>query len=119
LSDTPEILPAGSWGTIHLSAAEIVPGTTYEVRTDYGGGRLSPGVSVTTAIWADVAPPIDIVDFRDISAVVSCYKGVPANPIEYYDLQPEVPDHLVNFRDIAGAVNAYKGLPYPHSLPCP
>jgi len=119
LSDSPEVHAPGAWGTIHVTGAEIVPATTYEVRSDYGAGRLSAGVSVTTAVWADVVAPIGLVDFSDVSAVVDCFKGLFVNPLERCDLQPQVPDHLVDFADVSEAVNAFKGLPYPFSVPCP
>ena len=114
------------WGTLTVIHEEIVPAVPYAVEAYYEGGTVSAQTWATTAKWGDVVgmtntdPPDGDVSFRDIGAVVACYKHLTtAPPLYRCDMHPAAPDGDVNFLDIGAAVQGYKHVPYPHPTPEP
>jgi hypothetical protein len=120
LTGTPFFQSSGAWGTAHVRGPLIAPSKTYQVESDYGGGSVSPAVSVTTAVWADVVSPFGTVNFADISGVVSTFAGSAGAPtLQRSDLVPLTPDRLANFQDISACVLVFQGAVYPYPDPCP
>ncbi|MBI1826805.1 MAG: hypothetical protein HY287_11165 [Planctomycetes bacterium] len=117
LVGNPVSLTPTQWGTIILADENIVPSTTYVVRTESVMGMSAPA-SATMMDWADVVPTIGLVNISDIAAIVDNFKNVPtAPPLERCDLGPATPDGIVNISDVADAVDAFKALPYPFPGP--
>ena len=133
LRQTAFFQTGSDWSTVYVSDHDIVPETTYSVRTDFGtfgNPRLSDPVLATTNIWGDivgefVAPEWTTADgtadFLDISASVECFKNAPtAPPGAWCDIYPAYPDGVIDFNDIAATVSGFTGLPYPFDEPqCP
>jgi hypothetical protein len=108
-------------GLVHFYGAIIVPGATYEVRacTAVDGVCSEPPLTVQTAIFGDVVPPLGIgqPNFIDISAVVTKFQGTNPAAISKTraQMQPNVLNTSanVNFLDISEVVHAFQGFPYP------
>jgi hypothetical protein len=123
------------WGTVLVSSEEIVPGTSYEVRCDYGEfGQCPDGAAATTGMWGDVVgdfiggqwtPANGTVDFNDITSIVDAFKHLPiAPPVAAADLVGPSgaecdPDLAIDFLDIGAGVEAFKGYSYWESTSCP
>lgn len=127
LQCSPHYTQWDAWGTLSVSAAEIVPGAQYTVQVIEAGcetnneGSYSPPLSVPTGLWGDVIAPAQR-NFADISAVVGKFQDKPAAVGKSRaDLAPNIPDRIVNFSDISVCVNAFMGLAYPYAGPatCP
>ena len=126
LGDAPVFAPAEDWGTLVVVHEQIVPEVQYAVVAQFDDGKASSLVWATTSVWGDVVgvaptdPPDGNVSFRDIGAVVACYKHLTtAPPLYRCDMHPATPDGNVNFLDIGAAVQGYKTIPYPFPGPCP
>jgi len=122
LSDTPQYRLPSAWGTITVSAVEIEPSTTYEVRTDCGavpGDLVSNAVSATTWVWGDTTNSAG-VNFADITKTVDAFRETPGITIESTDLSgPSCnPQYVVNFADITANVDAFRGVLY-RTVQCP
>lgn len=105
-------------GLVNLYGAIVVPGATYEIRNCASTtGPCSPPLTVSTAVWGDVAAPFGAgqPNFGDISAVVGAFQGAPTK--SRTQLQPNVPNPMngVNFGDISACVTAFQGGSYPNS----
>lgn len=121
----------GSLGVLSISGENVVPGATFTIRTissqcDVSDATLFSGPELlSTSQWGDTVaefnnqtqsfdPPNGISDFRDISALVECFKNTTkAPPLEWCDLAPGIPDQILNFSDIQRAVEAFKDFDYP------
>ncbi len=115
---------------LHVYDEAIVPSATYTVdairercRPDYEP-NYSDAVIPDTTLWGDIcgasfgAPPNDVVDFTDITAVVEKYKNTPGAPIKSRaDVAGELPDQLVDFVDITYVIEAFSGSTYPFDVP--
>ena len=81
-------------------------------------------------MWGDIAPPINNVNFGDISKAVSSFKSIPFDPDysgganKWRSMLREnegAPDQPINFTDISMTVNAFKVIAYSEDGPtaCP
>ena len=120
LTDSPTYLPANEWGTVLVGDDAIVPDVTYAVVADHDDGVASAPAVLSTPRFGDLVPPFGVVDFSDVAASVSAFKGTSCVvTVEQADLFPAEPDGILNFNDIAMAVTAFVGRPYPFGGPCP
>jgi hypothetical protein len=132
LVDNPVFRTIEVWGTVYAGDLNVVPSTTYEVRTDFGSPSipsLSEATVIVTPPWGDAvgeftgtewSPADGVVNFNDISAVVDRFKDLPsAPPLAWCDNYPESPDGVISFDDISQTVDAYRGLPCPFDGPDP
>jgi hypothetical protein len=120
---------------IGVFGAEIVPSSTYEVRSYHSSCKGSEGscssvfgpVTMLTRRSGDAArdynPPATTSqpDGNDVGAVVNKFKKTPGSPSNRSALlQPNVPDPGgdVGANDIGGTVDAFKGAAYAYSGPC-
>jgi hypothetical protein len=125
---------------ITISGCEIVPDTVYEIQAVAGpcdvleAQNFSLPLVLPTASWGDVVgsfdaeaqmwtPPNGVGNFSDIQATVLGFQQSPtAAPIDWLDLEPQIPNGVVNFGDILQAVQGgFQSAPYPFSSPaeCP
>ena len=136
LAPAPVFQTFDAWGTLLVYEERIVPGTSYEVRCDYGepgSPLLSPPLSVMTSRWGDTAGdfaddewalPDGTVDFDDISSLVDAFRHSPTAPLLHRaDLVGAsssrcIPNLNVDFLDISAAVDAFKGYDYWESTSC-
>ncbi len=123
-------------GVIHVTAAEIVPSSTYQVQS------VSPACMGTEGTCMDVSTPLQITTTRsgdivelfnppdssnqpdaiDIAQLVNKFKSLPGAPIKASaQLQPNLPElnASINALDITACVDAFKGYAYAFSGPCP
>jgi len=114
-----------SWGTVSVSAADVVPGARYAIQMIEAGcdlideGSYSGPLNVPTAVWGDVTAPVNVTNFTDIFAIVVKFQDKPgAVSKPYADLQPNIPNRVVNFLDVSQDVAAFQSKPYPFSGPC-
>jgi hypothetical protein len=124
-------------GLLHVSDDEIVPNALYEVQaidctTDPGNeANYSAPLPVGTSIWGDTVgdcsvvpctPPDGVVNFVDISSIVSKFSNQPGALIKARsDLDPDTTNRIIDFVDISRIVDAFRGIPYPFDGPdeCP
>lgn len=126
---------------LHVFHEAIVPGASYQV--DVLGefcdpltvADLSPGLMVSTALWADITSTFDlntqswgapdnVVNVTsDVVAMIAKFVSDPTAPKKVrVDLDPAVPDGVISVVEIALAVDAFRGLPFPYeptAVPCP
>jgi len=116
LAATPVFRTPAQWGTVHARGCGLIPGATYNVRTDCGTGLSNP-VSVTTYPWGDVNNQ-NGVDLDDILLVLDGFAGVfVLVPLQACDLYPCVPNGGIDLDDILTVLDAFAGIPY--SAVCP
>jgi hypothetical protein len=123
-------------GVLHVTGAEIVPSSEYEVQVIAEGCdtsneiNFSSGLMIRTARWGDIVEPLQAPspaaltqpNIQDVAAVVDKFKGVASAPIKARsDLAPDDPNGIVNIIDVANTVDAFKNFAYPYSGPasCP
>jgi len=127
---------------LHVSDAEIVPSSIYEVQSIAEGldinneGNYSFVGTMATARWGDVTAPfstpsgLQLPDYGDISVLVNKFKGAAGAPVKARALlagsDPEGRGIIslsddVGFMHIAACYDAFSGLGYPYSgpEPCP
>ena len=125
LVDAPVYRLPEAWGTLRISDAEIIPATTYTVRSICAVGTESTGVDATTWLWADANNSGIPVDFDDILCVLDGFAGMFGNGCSLYseDLEGNVPNGIIDFDDVLAALNAFAGYGYfdnpTHVDPCP
>lgn len=106
------------WGTVYLADADIIPETTYQIQSDFGGGVTSFVAAMPTGQWGDVVAPFGVVDFRDVGGTIDGFKELPtAPPVTRTDLDPQRPDFVVNFADIGATLDAFRGVVFPYVPP--
>lgn len=145
----PHYMDWSTVGSLHVYGSEILPSSVYDVQAvaiaclpSVEANYSLPPLSVTTARWADVAPPyqqtcavsgctpctaVDCVsqpDALDIVSMVNKFKSLAGAPSKVEaQLQPDAPDPLddLNALDIVVAVGAFKGFGYAYAGPtaCP
>jgi hypothetical protein len=128
---TPEHSDWASMGVSHITGAEIVPRSTYDIRTvsseceDLAEPECySDPLTVMTQKWGDIVAAFGGAgqpNFLDISAAVDKFKALPGAPIKARcQQQANVPNPAVpiNFLDISACVDSFMGKPYPFSGPC-
>jgi hypothetical protein len=117
VTNMPVYQTPGTWGTVIVTDEEIIPETTYEVRSECGVYLSDPG-SATTFIWGDVDKN-GIVDGDDIIAMVYGYAGdFSLASFENLNMFPCVPDDIIDVDDIVQLVYAFGGFGYPCGTPC-
>ncbi len=112
LADVPVFQTPVAWGEVLFSGTEVVPGRSYHLQAEFGGGSLTDLASVTTWIWGDVDDN-GAVNLGDALVIVQGFQGDFSNAsLEAVDLWPCAPDGIVNFEDIQRAVLAFQGQTY-------
>jgi hypothetical protein len=122
-------------GLVNVLGAEIVPSSTYEVRT-YGSdckgsegscGNVSAPVIVTTRRAGDIAtpfqgaPPLTQPNAVDVANVVNKFRNLAGSPSKVVSqVQPNFPDPNadINAIDIVTVVDNQRGFGYTYSGPC-
>jgi hypothetical protein len=125
---------------LHVSGAEIVPSSVYEVQSIAEGldvnveSNYSSPMTIATARWSDVsipfAPPATTTqpDQSDNTALVVKFRsqqGAMSKPRAL--LAGAAPSGIpsleldVSFTEIAAVIDAFRGFPYPYAgpVPCP
>lgn len=121
-SDRAFLTPV-EWGEVSVSGPEIIPDSTYRVRTVCGSDGLPSAVSspadAKTWIWCDVNKD-GSVSIDDLTMVIQASQGeLPADTIlEDFDLAPCAPDGVVDDADIEAAQSALRGGSFPCDVPC-
>ncbi len=123
-------------GLVHVTGAEVVPSSAYEI-VNVGGlcmGNedgcvfVSEPLAIVTARHGDVVAPFNPPDPStqpdavDVASLVNKFKNAPGAPSKTSaQLQPNVPNLNADqdALDIAACVDAFKGFAYPFSGPCP
>lgn len=135
LQCTPYYHDWSSEGVVHVVGAEILPSSTYSLRSYLGScagheeacDAVSPSNSALTTRFGDVAAPFFPSsgiqpDALDVVGVVDAFRGVSGAPSKRFaQIQPNVVEvnALVNALDITNVVNAFLGEGYPFTGPCP
>lgn len=108
LDSTPVFQTPAQWDTVFVSGAEILPSTTYEIRTERGG-LLSPQVAATTWKWGDTDDN-GVVNLADAFAIVLAFQGnLGQIALETADVEPCIPNGVVNLADVQAAVLRFQG----------
>ncbi len=134
-----------SFGTIHVSGPQIVPGATYEITVVDSSCNLcevdsfrpeSTAVLVTSA-WGDVAGSFRGIDQTwsapdgnvsvsfDVVAILDKFKNVPTAPKKARaDISPNPVEGKITIVDVTRALDAFSGAPFPFApvdptTPCP
>ncbi|MHC5108812.1 MAG: S8 family serine peptidase [Planctomycetota bacterium] len=111
LVETAQFQAADQWGAFSLADSEIVPGTEYRVRAEYGSYG-SNDIPVTTWGWGDVDHS-GVVNFTDILLAAQVFQGQRNMAgVETADNAPCTPNGLVNFEDILRTVQAFQGMTF-------
>jgi hypothetical protein len=122
-------------GLLHVTGAEIVPSSVYEVEvfgsTCEGNESTCAAVSAPVPmytrrsgdVWPAYNPPVNITqpDALDVAQIVNKLKALLGAPIKAIaQLQPNLPElnANVNALDIAAVVDAVRQIRYPFSGPC-
>ncbi len=122
LAPTPVFQMSDVWGTINVSAAEILPSTSYMIQIDSGTPGtpiLSTPVVVTTAPFGEVdgAPG---VDSDDIACTLAAFQGnFEECSLWATDVGGCTPNATVDLDDILFVINAFDGQPFSCPVPCP
>lgn len=124
LGTEPVFLMPSTWGTTTISAAEIVPDSTYNVQAviDVDGEQVySDLTTVYTWVWGDVDHN-ESASLADVFLIVKAFQGDFSNvSLELADLEPCIPNGDVNFADIQQGVLAFQGVSFEEtgcSVPC-
>lgn len=137
---TPHYQDWNSLGLLHVTGAEIVPSSVYEVQSIEQGlnvnieSNYSDPIIIHTGRWGDVAypysPPVTTAqpNALDHAALATKFRSAPGAMSKPRALlvgtgMSEIPNLTldVGFADIAASVDAYRGSPYPYAgpQPCP
>ncbi len=136
LQCAPHYMDWGTVGLVHVTGAEIVPSSVYEVQVIDEAcavedeGSYSDPLTVVTSRWGDVGEPFNPPstttqpNFGDISELVNKFKSAVGAPIKVRALlQPNIPVMEVDlsFAEISAGVDAFKSRAYPFPGPtdCP
>jgi len=134
LQCTPYYTDWTTIGLLHLTGAEIVPSSWYDIQTVPAGcdtnseANFSSPLRVVTARWGDIEAPFSPPDgsqqpdVTDISALVNKFKNATGAPIKARAaLVGNIPDlgADIDFGHISACVDAFKGVPYPSPGPGP
>ena len=122
-------------GVLHVTGAEIIPSSYYDVQTvsqvcigaEVGCADVSNALRIDTTRWGDVEipynPPSPTTqpDVGDIAALVNKFRSAAGAPIKARALLAgQVPDLVLDlsFAHIAACVDAFRGNPYVYAGPC-
>ncbi len=124
-------------GPVNVGDCETSPGQTYLIDAIEAGADINDPAQYSNALFLStvqlfgdvigsqlMAPPDGVRNFKDISAVVAAFQGMPTEPYARLDLvggtaTPEVPDWLdISFADINAAVSGFQSASYPYASPC-
>jgi len=138
LQCTPYYHDWGSEGVFHVTGAEIVPSSEYDVVSfalscmgnEDTCAAVSPPLRLTTARSGDVEVPFQLPppaplsqpDVIDVAQLVNKFKNLPGAPVKAIaQLQSNLPELNadINVMDILAAVDAMKQKAYAFSGPCP
>jgi cysteine-rich repeat protein len=136
LQCTPYYHDWANEGRFHVTGAEIIPSSFYDLETlastcmgiEDTCADVSDPVRLFTARWGDVtpqyAPPAltSQPDGLDVTQLVNRFKNVPEIPSKAVtQLQPNLPELNgdINGLDIVAVVDAAEGFAYPYGGPCP
>ena len=112
---------------VHVTGAEIIPSSTYELRVRSDACGDSAPLTLTTARGGDVFAPFNPPSTSpqpegpDVAAVVNKYKNLPgaiAKSIAQVNSNAPNPSADIDGLDVATVVDAVKGFAYPYSGPC-
>lgn len=122
LVDTPVFQTSASWGTIRVGDEEVIPLTSYDVRSDVRlpaePVNLSVPATAATWLWGD-ANNNGSVNIFDIVCVLDGFQATFTQCTLYGDdLMGTVPNRAINIFDIVAVLDAFSGLPYPDADPC-
>lgn len=123
---------ADYWGSevIHVTGAEIVPSSTYELHVCANDActNASCPVTVTTARAGDIAPPfqgpppLDCPNALDVTAAVNKFRNLAGAPVKAIaQVQPNFsdPNADTNAIDLVTVVDNCRGFGYTYTGPCP
>jgi len=122
------LTPAEWKSPLYVTGVAVAPNRDYLVSVELPDGTRSAPVRVSTGPWGDITGPDGpdhpdgVTDFRDITAVVSCFLAEPGAPtMAQCDLEPAEPNYVVDFKDISAAVDAFLTGTYPYDtvVDCP
>jgi hypothetical protein len=136
LQCTPYYHDWANEGRFHVTGAEIIPSSFYDLETlastcmgiEDTCADVSDPVRLFTARWSDVtpqyAPPAVITqpDSLDVTVLVAKFKSEPGSPSKAVtQLQPNLPELNadINALDLVAVVDAVKGFAYSFAGPCP
>jgi len=122
LGPEPYYKLSSQWGTVKLHGANIVPNTSYRVRTQVdspSGIARSATTTGTTRIWGDVDGDSD-ADGIDVTGSVNAFRHLSGAPpfeganVWGQGLTPCVPDDSgdIDALDITVTVDAFRGFPF-------
>lgn len=121
LTSEPEFLTPAQWGTVHVTAASIVPSTSYLVYVDCGtagSAELSLPGSATTWAWGDVNGD-GLIDSEDVSLVLAATLEDPRGESVFsMDTAGCEPNRIVDADDVIFVLAASQGAAFPCDLPC-
>jgi len=122
LVDTPVFQSSASWGTIQVGDEEMIPSTSYDVRSDVRlpaePVNLSVPATAATWLWGDSNNNAGV----NIFDIICILEGFQANfsicTLYGDDLMGTVPNRAINIFDITAVLDAFGGTPYPDADPC-
>ncbi len=122
LVDTPVFQTSEEWGTVLVGDREIIPFTTYEVRSDVRlpaePENLSLPTTATTWHYGD-GNDSGSVDVFDIVCVLDGFQSLFGQcSLFSTDQMGTAPDRLINIFDIIAVLDAFGGMSYPETDPC-
>jgi hypothetical protein len=123
VGEEPVFMTPSEWGQVYVTGRDVVPSTTYSVRTVCGAqddsGVTSAPVGATTWRWGDVTND-GYVFFDDITRVIDGSMGVFPDGViaQTLDLAPCTPDGVIDELDVGAVQDAYRDIPFPCEMPC-
>lgn len=110
-------------GRIHIYGDVIVPGSLYDVRGCNPQTTCSaPALRIATAKFGDVIPPLNVVNFQDVSAELAKFQSSPSGPSKTRaKLAASVPNlnTPIGFQDISSCVSAFQSKPFKNVVTTP
>jgi hypothetical protein len=124
--------------TLHVTGAEVVPSSLYEVRqlsiicqgNESNCTAVSAPLIIRTSRWGDVQSPFQqpapaVLTQPNITDVAACVDKFKLNAptaliMARTDVNPGIPNHKVDIADVASIVDGFKNLAYPFTIAsCP
>jgi hypothetical protein len=117
LGEAPYWATPEEWENVYPHGEEIIPGSTYRISADYGGGPTET-VELRTFAWGDVNDDGG-VNVADVLLIIAGYQHDFSNaPLHAVDLMSCTPDGVVGLSDVMAAIGAYQGKDYADTI-CP
>ncbi len=137
LQCTPSYQDFSSMGLIHVTGAETVPSSSYDVQTfgvscmgvESGCTDVSTPLRINTTRRGDIFPPFQAPsparltqpDGLDLAVIFNKFRlrpGAPIKPVAQLQANFAEPNFDVNALDVVNCVDGFKGFAYPYSGPC-